>query len=63
MNIYDFAGNEWEWTLEYTGNTSAPCSNQGGEYDSYGSDFPASGRGVSSTTNSINNIGSRVALY
>ena len=26
QNIFDFAGNVWEWTLEYSANTSNPCS-------------------------------------
>ena len=30
MNIYDIAGNVYEWTLEKTSNTSNPCANRGG---------------------------------
>ena len=29
MNIYDFAGNAWEWTLEKTSSTSSPCAVRG----------------------------------
>ena len=32
MNIYDFAGNECEFTLEYTGKNDTPCSLRGGGY-------------------------------
>ena len=32
MNIYDFAGNEYEWTLEKTTITNYPCSYRGGYY-------------------------------
>ena len=61
MNIYDFAGNEWEWTLEHaTTYTSRPCSNRGGAYGSLGS--PASDRGYYSMTNS-DYIGFRPSLY
>mgnify|MGYP004654764135 CR=1 FL=1 len=61
MNIYDFAGNEWEWTLEKTTFTSYPCSNRGGGYRGYG--FPASSRIYSDTTGSSNEIGLRPSLY
>ena len=44
MNIYDFAGNEWEWTLERTSHTVAPCANRGGGCGIEGSDYPASSR-------------------
>ena len=29
MNIYDLAGNVWEWTLEYSDNTYSPCTFMG----------------------------------
>ena len=62
MNIYDFAGNEWEWTLEKTSYTNGPCAGRGGDYDN-GSDGPASYR-VNSTTSDSNNIVSfRPSLY
>ena len=33
MNIYDFSGNEYEWTLEHaTSYTNRPCSSRGGSY-------------------------------
>lgn len=32
MGIYDFAGNVYEWTLEYTGTASKPCSHRGCYY-------------------------------
>jgi hypothetical protein len=63
MNIYDFAGNEWEWTLEYTNDTSDPCSYRGGDYSISGSVSPASNRSNDSTTSSDSSISSRVALY
>ncbi len=63
MNIYDFAGNEGEWTLEKTTNTSDPCSGRGGGFCNNGGSFPASLRGSYSTTISYDGIGLRVSLY
>ncbi len=62
MNIYDFAGNEWEWTLEKTSNNN-PCADRGGGYGDIGSDSPGSSRSGNSTTHSYDNIGFRGALY
>ena len=64
MGIYDLAGNEWEWTLEYTSYTGNPCASRGGGYISSGSTFPASYRSSSSVTTILNaHSGFRLALY
>ena len=63
MNIYDFAGNEWEWTLEKTSNSSYPCASRGGNYNNSGSNYPASSRIGSSTTHSYENISFRPMFY
>ena len=63
MNIYDFAGNEYEWTLEKTTDTSHPCSSRGGDYSYYGFVHPASRRIYYSTTNGNFYFGLRVSLY
>ena len=63
MNIYDFAGNEWEWTLEKASSSSYPCARRGGGYSNTSSNFPASHRGSYSTTNSLNYVSFRPALY
>ena len=63
MNIYDLAGNVWEWTLEKSPLTSYPCAGRGGFYYYDGSYDPASGRDNNSTSNSDGNIGFRPALY
>ena len=63
MNIYDFAGNEWEWTLERTSISSNPCAIRGGNYSDIGSDYPASYHGYNGTTGANSNIGFRTTLY
>ena len=64
MNIYDFAGNEYEWTLEHaTSDSDGPCASRGGYYSYTGSDFPASYRYRYGTTNSFYNVGFRPTLY
>ena len=63
MGIYDLAGNESEWTLEYTSSTNLPCARRGGSYSSSGSYNPASYRGDYITTGLDDIIGFRLALY
>ena len=63
MNIYDLAGNVFEWTLEKSTDTSDPCAGRGGSYGNDGSDYPASSRYNFSTSDSVYNIGFRPALY
>ena len=63
MNIYDFAGNEWEWTLEKTSFSNLPCAGRGGGYYDTGSDDPASYRVVDGTTSASNIFGFRPTLY
>ena len=60
MNIYDFAGNESEWTLEKTPHSLGPCSNRGGDC-SY--NYSASYRLNGGTTDCIYYIGLRPSLY
>ena len=63
MGIYDLAGNESEWTLEYGSSTVNPCANRGGNCYNSGSGSPASYRNFNSTTGLNDNIGFRLALY
>ena len=64
MNIYDFAGNEQEWTLEHTNsNSTNPFARRGGGYINYGSSLPASYRVDFSTTYANDFIGFRPTLY
>ena len=64
MNIYDFAGNVSEWTLEYdavwAGN---PCVYRGGSFHSNGSNSSASIRYMNNTEHSFYNIGFHATLY
>ena len=63
MNIYDLAGNVYEWTLEYTANTDYPCAFRGGFYDDDGSNCPASDRLNDFATISNFYLGFRPSLY
>ena len=63
MNIYDIAGNVWEWTLENTSYTGRPCAVRGGNFVNTGSDSPAAFRLNGSTGDSYGDIGFRVSLF
>ena len=63
MNIYDIAGNVWEWTLEKTSYTGGPCVLRGGYFLNTGSFFPAATRGNDSTDDSSYDMGFRVSLF
>ena len=66
-NIYDMAGNMWEWTTE-TGNPDGTSTTRavrrGGSFNYYGSGYPVSGRNGYSTVGDCGiNFGFRVVLY
>ena len=63
MNIYDLAGNVWEWTLEYTANTDYPCAHRGGSYYDTCSDCPVSIRYDGTTAYSYDTLGLRISLF
>ena len=63
MNIYDLAGNVWEWTIEKSTITNGPCAYRGGYFSNSGSSLPASYRYDLTTSYSSNNGGFRPALY
>ena len=63
MNIYDIAGNVYEWTLEKTSYTSYPCAVRGGYFRVTGSVDPAASRNFRSTDVSGNVTGFRVSLF
>ena len=64
MNIYDFAGNEGEWTLEKTSSyTKYHCASKGGSFIYNSSESPASYRRSDHTTVSYSYISFRSTLY
>lgn len=62
QNIFDLAGNVWEWTLEYSSNADTPCSIRGGSYDS-STENNVNYRSTGNTTFSYYSIGFRVTIY
>ena len=63
QGIYDFAGNIYEWTLEYTSNSSIPCASRGGSFYNDSNDCPAVSHYGIGTTNYYDSVGFRVSLY
>ena len=63
MNIYDLAGNVWEWTLGKTTSDSTPCALRGGHYGNYGDGHPASYCYNDSTDNNNYGVGFRISLF
>ena len=63
QNIYDIAGNVWEWTLENTSDTSSPCAKRGGCFSISGSSYPAASHFSHGTTTADSIQGFRVTLW
>ena len=60
-NIYDLAGNVWEWTMEKYSSSHRVL--RGGAYGDSGSYYPASRRGLDGPGGSYDYYSARVALY
>ena len=63
MNIYDLAGNVYEWTLEKSTDNGNPCTYRGGSCYVDGSSCPASYRNNGSAFLGYDYVGFRPALY
>lgn len=63
LNIYDFAGNLYEWTLEYSGSVTSSCSRRGGYYGGSGDKFSAINHRGSGTTGKGTYIGFRTTFF
>ena len=63
MNIYDLAGNVWEWTLETSTDNDNPCSCRGCGYGGNGSTTPVFHRNSYNTLYANNYVGFRSTLY
>ena len=65
QNIYDIAGNVWEWTLEKTSYTHSPCAARGGSFLDTGSGTPTAYRNGNSADSGLNLdcFGFRVSLF
>ena len=63
QNIYDIAGNVYEWTLEKTDRGSLPCAQRGGDVYDTGSGSPAAKRNNFYTFSTNYYIGFRVTLW
>ena len=59
-NIYDFAGNVWEWTNEARYDSRVY---RGGRYFVSGEEYPAEYRSTSNSMNAYDLVGFRIALY
>ena len=63
MNIYDFAGNVLEWSLEKSSNDMYTCVYRGGSCKYIGSYPPASSRTMCKTIDNYTDVSFRATLY
>ena len=61
-NIYDLAGNVWEWTQEKW-STGTSRANRGGDYDYNGDGNPVARRSYSDASNTYDSVGFRASFY
>ena len=63
MNIYDIAGNVWEYTLENTGEANRPCSLMGSYYKYNGSVTVSTRQYLIATNYNFYDLGFRIVIY
>lgn len=63
QNIYDIAGNVWEWTLEKTDDNNNPCMHRGGGFIDKSMNYPASCRSIGHILYNLSYLGFRVTLF
>ena len=63
LNIYDLAGNQWEWTLEYAKNVEKYSTCRGADFTYDGDKGPANFFFGNLTSHNNNCISMRIALY
>ena len=63
MNIYDVAGNVWEWTLEKPFYDGGPFARRGGDYSDYGPTYPAVSRIRYDAAVANGGLGFRLSLW
>lgn len=63
MNIYDLAGNVYEWTLDKSDSQNNPCTIRGGGHNYTGNDCPCYYRHGYEISINYSNFGFRTALY
>ena len=62
QNIYDIAGNVYEWTLEFY-SADNPCTYRGGSCSTSGLKYPANYRYINTVDASYSDIGFRIGLW
>ena len=63
MNIYDIAGNVWEYTIENTGEANRPCSLMGSYYKYNGSVTVSTRQYLIATNYNFYDLGFRIVIY
>ena len=63
QNIYELAGNLWEWTLEYSNDRENPSVSRSGSFDGEGGSIPSNIRNSNKNDNEGIYGGFRISIY